>query len=123
MKPLSIALFVCGIVHFLPAVGVLGSSWLYRLYGTELLSENLTLLMQHRALMFALLGCFFIYAVWQPQLQVFAALLAIISMAGFVFLVGFSSPEPKLHKVVLIDCGVLILLIPALIWHLWQGQH
>ena len=80
------------------------------------MSANLALLMQHRALMFGLLGILFFYAAFKPQLQIFASVLAIISMTGFILLVGFDNPEVKLHKVVLIDTGVLILLIASLCW-------
>ena len=55
--------------------------------------------MQHRALMFGLLGAVFIYGALQPTVHLFASILAITSMVGFIFPVGFDNPESKLHKV------------------------
>lgn len=116
MKPLSISLLICGLVHCMPVIGILGTSWLNKLYGVEDMSANLTLLMQHRALMFGLLGAVFFYGAFNVRFQWFAASTGIVSMLGFILLVGFNNPEPKLHKVVLIDCAVLVALIASMIW-------
>ena len=72
--------------------------------------------MQHRALMFGLLGAVFIYGALQPTVHLIASILAITSMVCFIVLVGFDNPEPKLHKVVLIDVAVLVLLVAGLLW-------
>lgn len=116
MKPLSITLFICGLVHCAPVIGTLGPNWLTKLYGITEMSQNVTILMQHRALMFGLMGILFIYATFKPQLQIFASVLAIISMLGFILLVGFDNPQEKLHKVVLIDTVLLVLLAASLCW-------
>ncbi len=65
----SAMLIVVGIIHLLPASGVLGAERLTSLYGVSLGEPGLVLLMRHRAILFALLGLFLVLAAFKPSLQ------------------------------------------------------
>ncbi len=79
-------------VHMLPATGVLGRAVLERAYGVALTSPDLLVLMQHRALMFALLGVASGVATWQPSWRIPVGVAALVSMAGFV-LIAWATPH------------------------------
>ncbi|MGH1350723.1 MAG: hypothetical protein ACRBBN_07940, partial [Methyloligellaceae bacterium] len=55
-------LFIVGVIHLLPVTGVLGAGRLSALYGIEVVDPNLLILMQHRAVLFGLLGLFLVGA-------------------------------------------------------------
>lgn len=56
----SLALVVVALIHLLPLSGVLGSERLSALYGISFDEPNIEILMRHRAVLFGLLGVFFI---------------------------------------------------------------
>lgn len=65
----SAMLFIVGVIHLLPLSGVLGAERLGLLYGLQFHEPNLAILMRHRAVLFGLLGAFFIAAAFQPSWQ------------------------------------------------------
>ena len=65
----SAMLIVVAIIHLLPLMGVLGGTRLNALYGIPLDEPNLAILMRHRAVLFGLLGAFFLYEAFRPALQ------------------------------------------------------
>lgn len=85
MKHVSALLLVAvGIIHLLPAVGVLGQAQLARLYGLMIDDPDLLVLMRHRAVMFGLLGLLLFAAAWRPELRVPAYVAGLVSAASFV---------------------------------------
>lgn len=71
MRYLSIvALLFAGVIHLLPVPGVMGVSTLARLYGIEVNDPNTAILMQHRALLFGVLGALMLTAIALPWLRV-----------------------------------------------------
>ena len=57
MKYVSVlALLIAGVIHLLPLPGVLGTGNLARLYGITVSDPNTAILLQHRALLFGILG-------------------------------------------------------------------
>jgi hypothetical protein len=71
MKYVSVvALLVAGIIHLLPVPGVMGVGTLARLYGIGVSDPNTAILMQHRALLFGVLGVLMLSAIalpWRPR--------------------------------------------------------
>ena len=82
-KLVAAMLIIVGIIHLLPLSGVLGAERLSSLYGLSFDEANIAILMRHRAVLFGLVGAFFIYAAFRPSLQPLAF------VAGFVCVVSF----------------------------------
>ena len=82
----SAMLVVVAIIHLLPLSGVLSSDRLTALYGLNFNEPNLVILMRHRAVLFGILGVFFLFAALQPQLQVAAFAIGFVSVISFLWL-------------------------------------
>lgn len=112
----SLSLLLVGLLHLLPAVGLFGAAQLSVLYGIPEPDAAVALLLRHRAVLFALLGGFLVYASVKPALQATAIWLGTISIASFLIL-ATTAPllPPQLDRVVQLDIGACVLLLPALI--------
>lgn len=109
----KLAFMLTGLIHLLPFAGVSGAARLESLYGISLSGEPaLTLLMQHRAFMFGIIGLLAIIAVWRPALRPTARLVALASMLGFValYLIAGLDTAP-LAKVYWADLVASMLLL------------
>ena len=109
----SSLLVVLGVIHLLPAAGAWSPARLQQLYGITPDAPTLVLLLQHRALLFALLGAFLVYAAFRPSLQPLAFLAALVSMAGFLWMAGTGPHEPAILRVMRVDIVGLGLLAIA----------
>ena len=110
----SAMLVIVAVIHLLPLMGVLGSEKLATLYGLDFSEPNLAILMRHRAVLFGLLGSFFLYAAFKPSLQPMAFLGAFISLASFLALVASAETHNRLvQRVVLVDIIAIVALIVA----------
>ncbi|MGI9263323.1 MAG: phosphopantetheine adenylyltransferase [Gammaproteobacteria bacterium] len=111
-KILTAVLIFVGIVHVLPASGVLGMRRLASLYAISVTNPNTEILLRHRAVLFGLLGLFLIYSAFQPALQGIALLAAFISLVSFIWLVraigGYNS---KVRSVLLVDVVALLAVL------------
>lgn len=105
MNRLSAALLViAGVIHLLPLPGVLGAASLQRLYGVSLADPALLVLMQHRAVMFGLLGLLLVAAAWRPELRLLACLAGLVSALSFIAIAwGHGNPSPAINRIVLAD--------------------
>lgn len=112
-------LLAAGVVHLLPASGLLGVRQLQRLYGTALADPGLVLMLRHRALLFALLGVGLLAATASPPLRPPMLIAGLISTAGFCLLAA-QTPElsASLRRVALIDVPVALGLAVVLVHHL-----
>ncbi len=107
-------LIVAGVIHLLPLVGLRGSVALGRLYGFEVSDPNLQIVLQHRALLFGLLGALLIGAAFVPRYQALAVGAGLISAGGFIviaFLVG--EFDPAIRRVVVADVVAVGCLLGA----------
>jgi hypothetical protein len=121
MKYVSIvALLVAGIIHLLPVPGVMGVSTLARLYGIEVNDPNTAVLLQHRALLFGVLGVLMLSAIALPWLRVTALAVALFSAASFIAVAmavgGYNS---AIGRVVVADVVASVLLAAGLVAELW----
>jgi hypothetical protein len=116
MKYLSVAaLLVAGLIHLLPVPGVLGVGALARLYGIAVTDPNTAILLQHRALLFGVLGVFMLCAVGLPSLRVAALTVGLVSAASFIgvalWVGGYNA---AIGRVVIADVVASILLAVGL---------
>ncbi len=113
-KALAGLIIIIGIIHLLPIIGIMGAERLSSLYGLTIREPNLVLLMQHRAVLFGLLGAFFILSAFQSSLQPYTFAGGFISILSFLFL-AWISPQNNgaIQKVVMVDIIALICLIAA----------
>jgi len=93
------------------------------LYEIELQSANLEILMRHRAVLFGILGGFFVYAAFTPAMQPLAFLAAAISVASFFYL-AFSVGEytGAIRKVVIADLVAAVCLLAAVVIYFTNGS-
>ena len=105
-------LVMIAVINLLPLAGLLSADRLARGYGIDVTSADLQILLQHRALLFGLIGGFVLYACFVPAVQLIALSLAGISMVGFVVIAQLHSPfNEAIARVVWVDmAGILVLL-------------
>ena len=121
MKYVSIvALLVAGIIHLLPVPGVMGVSTLARLYGIEVNDPNTAILLQHRALLFGVLGVLMLSAIALPWLRITALTVALFSAASFIVVaIAVGGYNPAIGRVVVADIVASVLLAAGLAAELW----
>ncbi|MCV9936667.1 hypothetical protein OIU35_09850 [Boseaceae bacterium BT-24-1] len=115
-KLVATGLVLAGIINLLPVVGMAGAAWLRSLYGLEIRSVDLEILLRHRALLFGIVGALLLAAALRPGLRDVAMLVAGASMASFIviaLLVG--GYGPAIRKVVIADIIGLLALVPAIV--------
>lgn len=113
----SAVLLLVGVLHLLPLAGVVSRAQLTRLYGVEVDTPTLELLLRHRAVLF---GAFLLVAAFRPPLQwaaLFAAALSVASFLVLAWLVPGAQAHPAIALVVRLDWIALALLGVALIAH------
>lgn len=125
MKYVSVvALLIAGLIHFLPVPGLMGAATLARLYGVHVADPNTSILLQHRALLFGVLGVSMLAAIAFPGLRVPVLTVALCSAAGFVivaFWVG--GYNAAIARVVTADVVASVLLTAGLGAELWLGRQ
>jgi hypothetical protein len=110
-KLIAAMLFVVGVIHLLPLSGALGAERLAVLYGLSFEEANLAILMRHRAVLFGLLGLFFIYAAFRPALQVLAFVAGFVSVVSFLALAySVGGYNAEVSRVVVVDWVALVCL-------------
>ncbi len=118
------ALVVVGVIHLLPLTGVLGRAQLEALYGVPLQDANLIILMRHRAVLFGLLGAFFIFAASAPQYQIVALTAGFVSVSSFLWLAwsvgGYNAQTARVFRA---DIVALVCLGVGLAAYLYQQQQ
>lgn len=109
-------LVLAGIINLLPVVGMAGAAWLRSLYGLEIRSLDLEILLRHRAVLFGIVGGLLLVAAFRPGLRDVAVLVAGASMMSFIviaLLVG--GYGPAIRKVVIVDIVGILALVPAIV--------
>ncbi|MBN8481228.1 MAG: hypothetical protein J0L88_06500 [Xanthomonadales bacterium] len=111
---IQVALLVVAIIHLLPLSGVLGGERLAALYGLSFAEPNLEILMRHRAVLFGLLGAFFLVAAFRPSLQRGAIVAGFVSVGSFLWLAwSVGNANASVSRVVSADLVALGCLIVA----------
>ncbi len=116
---ISVMLLIVGIIHLLPLLGVLGSEKLSTLYGLSFGDPNLIILMRHRAVLFGLLGAFFVFAAFKPTFQPLALIAGFISVVSFICLAwSVGNYNSQIARVFMADIVALICLVIATVSYL-----
>ena len=112
MKYVSVlALLIAGVIHLLPFPGVLGTGNLARLYGITVSDPNTAILLQHRALLFGILGALMLMAIPMPSLRIVALSLGFVSAARFIVVaVWVGNHNAEINRVVVADVIASLLL-------------
>lgn len=109
---ISAMLVIVGIIHLLPVSGVMGSERLAALYGMSFSEPNLAILMRHRAVLFGLLGLFFLFSAAKPALQPFAIGAGFISVVSFLWLAwSVGGYNAQIGRVFTVDVVALVCLV------------
>ncbi len=116
----GLMLVVAGI-HLVPISGFFGAERLSALYGIDVESPDLEILMRHRAVLFGILGAFFAYAAFVPELQPIAFVAAAASLATFFYLaVAVGNYGPSIRKIVIGDVVAVICLTAAVLLYAYK---
>jgi len=115
-KIIPVLLFIVGMINFMPVIGILSAAKLSQAYSIELISNDLIILMRHRALLFGLVGGFILYSVFAPSYRSAAMVMAAISMIGFLYFIwAVGDYNESLFKVAIIDIvGIVCLVLAAI---------
>jgi hypothetical protein len=109
-------MLVVAVIHLVPITGFFGAKRLSALYGIEVDSPDLEILMRHRAVLFGILGTFFAYAAFVPALQPLAFVAAAASLASFFYLaVAVGKYGKPIRKIVLGDVVAVVCLAAAVL--------
>lgn len=107
-------LTLAGVIHLLPLPGILGAGQLTRLYGVSANDPNVGILLQHRAVLFGLLGVLLIAAAFRPDLRAVALIAGLVSTASFLAIAwGVGGYNAQVARVVAADALAVILLLVA----------
>ena len=119
----SAMLVVVAVIHLLPLSGVLGSERLAALYGLSFNEPNLAILMRHRAVLFGLLGLFFLFAAFQPSFQTVAFIAGLVSVVSFLWLAwSVGGYNAQVARVFMADIVALACLIIGVAAHVYAPR-
>ena len=122
-KIISLIMVIVGLINFFPIVGVFSATSVQNLYHIGVQSQDVAILLRHRAVLFGIVGGFMIIAAFRPDLQPSAFTMGFISMIGFLLITLMEgNPNAGIHKVFMIDLFATIGLIIALGLKLWFAQ-
>jgi len=120
----SLALLIAGLIHLLPVPGVLGVGVLAKLYGIDVADPNTAILLQHRALLFGVLGVLMWSAIALPALRVPVLFVALFSAASFVAVaLAVGGYNAAIQRVVVADVVASVALVVGLIAELWASRR
>lgn len=115
-KAISSCLIIAGLINFFPVLGVFSTTVLSNAYGIPEPQGNLAILLQHRALLFGILGAIIIASVFKKHLQTTAVLAGLVSTIGFIGIaVMAGSYGDKIQSVIVADVVAVVLLVLVVI--------
>jgi hypothetical protein len=118
-----IAFCIVSVIHLLPLLGVAGRKTLEVAYGIPVESPDLQLLLQHRAVLFGLLGAACLIAAFSPSWRPGVWCAALISTCSFMLLAWLAtSLNTALLRVMWADGVAIAALLIALVVHLFHTR-
>jgi hypothetical protein len=115
-KIITACYLIVGFINFGPIMGVWGAGRLKALYGLEITSPDLLLLLQHRAVLFGIVGGLVLLSAIKHSLRKSAAIAAFISMSAYLILAVSGGPiNEALLGVAYIDTAAILILLLAII--------
>lgn len=120
----AVMLVIVAVIHLLPLSGVLGSERLTMLYGITFNEPNLEIVMRHRAVIFGLLGLFFLYAAFQPAVQLLAFVAAFVSVVSFLWLAwSVGNYNEQVGRVFAIDIVALVCTVIGFVAYIFTVRQ
>jgi hypothetical protein len=117
------ALCIVSLIHLLPLVGVTGRTALEKAYGIPVDSPDLQLLLQHRAVLFGLLGVACLIAAFNAPWRPAVWCAALISTCSFMLLAWLMpSYNAAIARVVWVDAVAVAMLLLAGAMHRWRND-
>ena len=118
-------LFIVGVINFLPLMGLFSAVQLSQAYGVELASNELQVLMRHRALLFGILGGFMFFSLFKPKMQLPAMIMTGCSMLGFLGLILLTGDiNDELVTITQVDvAGILFLSLAAIMKYISRNEE
>jgi 4-hydroxybenzoate polyprenyltransferase len=103
--------------------GFFGAERIATLYGISDVGKDLEILMRHRAILFGILGAFFVYAAFNAALQPLAFIAAACSLSSFFYL-AFSVGDynNSIGRVVIADYVATAALLGAVILYFLKDK-
>ena len=109
---IAASLFIGGIIHLLPTMGMLGAERLAALYGVSFDDPNALILMRHRAVLFGVVGGLMMLAIFKPALQPLAFVVGLLSAGSFLCIAwNVGQYNALLARVVAADLVALACLL------------
>ena len=94
------------------------------MYGVENLDPNTSILLQHRALLFAVLALLMFGAIAVPSLRVTVLTVALFSAGSFIAVaLSVGNYNAAIARVVTADVIASIFLVAGLIAEIWLGRQ
>jgi len=117
MKYLSVAaLLIAGLIHLMPIPGLSGAAMLQRLYGIDITDPNTAILLQHRAILFGIVGVLLLSAVHWPSLRILASTIGLFSALSFIAIaLRVGGYNEAIGRVVIADIVACVLLLAGLV--------
>jgi hypothetical protein len=107
-------LVIVGLIHLIPVSGAFGAAPLQRLYGVPVSDPNLLVLLQHRAVLFAIVGGLLIAAAIHAPWRWLAIAVGLLSIGSFLLVAwrvgGYNA---LIARVVWVDVAALGMLALA----------
>jgi hypothetical protein len=117
------ALCIVSLIHLLPLIGVTGRTALEKAYGIPVDSPDLQLLLQHRAVLFGLLGVACAIAAFSAPWRPAVWCAALISTCSFMLLAWLMpSYNTAIARVVWLDAIAVAMLLLAGAVHSWRAD-
>ena len=111
----AVFLVIVAVIHLLPVTGLAGPERLSALYGIEIREHNLIILMQHRAVLFGMLGVFLLIAAWNGRYRRPVIFAALVSTSSFIMIAGAAGDyNAAIARVVVADIVATGCLLAAL---------
>jgi hypothetical protein len=108
----SFTLVVTAVIHLLPLSGVWGAGRLKALYGISFADPSLLVLMQHRAVLFGMLGVGLLAAAFHPPSQPLAFAAGFVSVVSFLAIAwSVKGYNHAVQRVVSADLVALLCLL------------
>lgn len=115
-------LILAAIIHVLPSVGVMGAGALARLYGIVVTNPTALVLLQHRAILFGIVGVGLFAAARRSEMQPFGLVVALVSTLAFIAFAWTSGDQPQeIDRVAWVDAALAPLLVAALVVRVRSG--
>jgi hypothetical protein len=118
-----IALCIVSLIHLLPLIGVTGRVALEKAYGIPVESPDLQLLLQHRAVLFGLLGVACLIAAFNAPWRPAVWCTAMVSTCSFMLLAWLGpSYNAAIARVVGFDIIAIAMLLLAGVMYLFRAN-